>query len=75
MIKPAGNTPSILYSQEVPSPCYVCEEAKLQANLELMQRVQQESGASIILALKGFSMWSTFGLAVSYTHLRAHETV
>lgn len=59
---------SILYSQEVPSPCYVCEETKLQANLELMQHVQQESGAKIILALKGFSMWSTFGLVQQYLH-------
>jgi carboxynorspermidine decarboxylase len=50
----------------IPSPCYVCEEAKLEANLKLMQRVQEESGVEIILALKGFSMWSTFDLVKQY---------
>ncbi|MEP1447264.1 MAG: carboxynorspermidine decarboxylase [Paraglaciecola sp.] len=50
----------------IPSPCYVCEEAKLEANLQIMRRVQQESGVEIILALKGFSMWSTFGLVKQY---------
>ncbi|WP_293746746.1 carboxynorspermidine decarboxylase [uncultured Paraglaciecola sp.] len=50
----------------IPSPCYVCEETALEANLQLMQRVQSESGVEIILALKGFSMWSTFGLIKQY---------
>ncbi len=50
----------------IPSPCYVCDEAALERNLQLMQRVQQESGADIILALKGFSMWSTFPLVKQY---------
>ena len=48
-------------------PCYVCE-ALLKRNLELMQRVQDESGCKIILALKGFSMWSTFDLVGEYLH-------
>jgi carboxynorspermidine decarboxylase len=50
----------------IPSPCYVLDESRLRANLKLMQRVQQESGADIILALKGFSMWSTFPLVRQY---------
>ncbi|HET8816623.1 MAG TPA: carboxynorspermidine decarboxylase [Pseudidiomarina sp.] len=50
----------------IPSPCYVCDEALLERNLQLMQRVQQDSGAQIILALKGFSMWSTFPLVREY---------
>jgi carboxynorspermidine decarboxylase len=50
----------------IPSPCYVCEEAALEANLQLMQHVQQQSGVEIILALKGFSMWSTFKLVGQY---------
>lgn len=52
----------------IPSPCYVCEESKLEANLQLMQQVQNESGVDIILALKGFSMWSTFDLVGKYLH-------
>lgn len=51
---------------EIPSPCYVLDEAKLRNNLELMKRVQEESGADIILALKGFSMWSSFPLVKQY---------
>ncbi|MDN7123776.1 carboxynorspermidine decarboxylase [Pseudidiomarina sp. 1APP75-32.1] len=53
-------------SDAIPSPCYVCNEALLEQNLQLMERVQRESGAHIILALKGFSMWSTFPLIRKY---------
>jgi len=50
----------------IPSPCYVCEEALLEKNLQLLHYVQQKSGAKIILALKGFAMWSTFDLVRRY---------
>lgn len=53
---------------DIPSPCFVLEEEKLLKNLQLMQRVQQDSGARIILALKGFSMWSSFDLIKPYLH-------
>ena len=45
----------------VPTPCYVCEEELLQRNLDILGYVQKESGARILLALKGYAMWSTFG--------------
>jgi carboxynorspermidine decarboxylase len=51
---------------QVPTPCYVLEEEKLRANLEIMQYVQQASGCRIILALKGFAMWSSFPLVKEY---------
>jgi hypothetical protein len=35
-------------------------------NLELLDDVQKRSGAKIILALKGFAMWSTFDLVSKY---------
>ncbi|MCU7555477.1 carboxynorspermidine decarboxylase [Alteromonas sp. ASW11-19] len=54
--------------QDIPSPCYVLEEEKLIRNLELMKRVQAQSGARIILALKGFSMWSAFDIIKPYLH-------
>jgi len=44
----------------VPTPAYVLEEARLEANLRLLDRVQRESGARILLALKGFAFWSAF---------------
>jgi len=50
------------------TPYYLCEEALLEKNLKLLEYVQQESGAKIILALKGFAMHSTFPLVKKYLH-------
>ena len=50
----------------IPTPCFVLDESKLLKNLVLMQNVQEESGADIILAFKGFSMWSAFPLVRQY---------
>ena len=50
----------------IPSPCFVLEEAKLQRNLELLAQVQREAGIKIILALKGFAMFSAFPLIRQY---------
>lgn len=49
-----------------PSPAYVVDDALLRRNLELLGRVQAESGAKILLALKGFAMWNTFPLVSQY---------
>ncbi|WP_457592818.1 carboxynorspermidine decarboxylase [Hydrogenimonas sp.] len=51
---------------QIPTPCYVCEEALLERNLKILDRVQKRSGAKILLALKGFAMWSTFDLVGEY---------
>jgi carboxynorspermidine decarboxylase len=51
---------------KIPSPCFLLDEARLKRNLELLEHVQKESGAKIILAFKGFSMWSTFDLVRQY---------
>jgi len=48
------------------SPAYVLEEPKLRRNLEVLKRVQDESGCTIILALKGFAMWSAFPMVRQY---------
>ena len=45
---------------KIPTPCYVCEESLLQNNLNLLEYVQKKSKAKILLALKGYSMFSTF---------------
>ncbi len=50
----------------LPSPCYLLEASRLKQNLELIDRVQRKSGCSIILALKGFAMWSAFPLIKPY---------
>lgn len=44
--------------RRVPSPCFVVDEAAIEENLRLLARVQRDSGAKILLALKAFSMWS-----------------
>lgn len=50
----------------LPSPSYVCDLTRLENNLKLLERVKKESGAKVILALKGFAMWSTFDLVSQY---------
>lgn len=52
----------------IPTPCYVLEEERLRANLALMDRVQRQSGGKIILALKGYAMWSTFPIIREVLH-------
>ncbi|THF68834.1 carboxynorspermidine decarboxylase [Deinococcus sp. Arct2-2] len=50
----------------IPSPAFVLDELRLRRNLALISRVQQESGAQIIVAFKGFSMWSAFPMLREY---------
>lgn len=51
---------------KLPSPCYIVDERLLKKNLEVLDYVQKESGANIILATKAFSMFSTFPLIGKY---------
>lgn len=52
--------------KEIPSPCFILEEELLRKNLELIDSVQQAAGCQIILALKGFSMYSAFPIVKEY---------
>lgn len=52
--------------QKVTSPAFVLDEALLRKNLERIDRVQREAGVSVILAFKGFAMWSAFPLVRQY---------
>lgn len=51
---------------KVPSPCYVVDERLLIKNLEILNSVQKRTDCKILLALKGFSMFSTFELIGKY---------
>lgn len=53
-------------NSQLPSPSYIVDKRLLKRNLEVLDSVQQRTGASILLALKGFSMWSTFPLVGEY---------
>jgi len=44
----------------IPSPCFVLEAARLEQNLAVFARVQQEAPVKILLALKGFSLFHSF---------------
>jgi carboxynorspermidine decarboxylase len=50
----------------LPTPCYIVDERLLKKNLEVLEYVQNRTGCSILLALKGFSMYSTFPLVGQY---------
>lgn len=50
----------------VPSPCYVVDEAAIENNLKILERVQRESGAKVLLALKAFSMHALAPLVMRY---------
>jgi len=52
--------------EQYPSPCYIMYEEALEANLQLLDLVQQEAGVSIICALKGFAFWQSFPLVKQY---------
>jgi carboxynorspermidine decarboxylase len=48
------------------TPYFLVDEGRLVANLEVVRRVREASGAKSVLALKCFSTWSVFGLMGQY---------
>ncbi len=44
----------------LPSPCWLLEEKKLIENLETIAYVKAQSGAKVLLALKGYALWKSF---------------
>ncbi|WP_095269587.1 carboxynorspermidine decarboxylase [Helicobacter sp. 13S00477-4] len=51
---------------EIPTPSYVLEEERLKHNLEILNSVQNISGAKVLLALKGYAFWRKFDLMRPY---------
>ena len=52
--------------RRIETPAYVVDLGLLRQNLEKLAMVQREAGCKVLLALKGFSMFSTFGLVRQY---------
>jgi carboxynorspermidine decarboxylase len=50
----------------LPTPYYIVDLGLLRRNLETLAKAQRESGAKVLLALKGFAMWSVFPIARQY---------
>ncbi|GAA7827638.1 carboxynorspermidine decarboxylase [Helicobacter pylori] len=46
----------------IPTPCYVLESERLEKNAKILEIVRQQSGAKILLALKGYAFWREFGI-------------
>ncbi len=67
-------TPPHVFDQPAPAfdihrietPAFVVDLELLRKNLERLALVQREAGVKVLLALKGFSMFSTFGLVREY---------
>jgi carboxynorspermidine decarboxylase len=67
-------TPPHVFEQPLPAfdvnaietPAYVIDLALLRRNLEKLAMVQREAGVKVLLALKGYSMFSTFSLVREY---------
>ena len=53
-------------TDKVESPCFIVNEDLLKRNLEILSLVKEKTGAKILLALKGFAMYSTFPLISRY---------
>jgi len=52
--------------ENVKTPCYIVDEAKIKKNLEILRSVERECGAHILLAQKAFSMFSLYPLIGEY---------
>ncbi len=50
----------------LPTPCYVIDEARLRANLEILRGVQERTGAKILLAQKAFSCYHLYPMIGEY---------
>ena len=55
-----------LDTSKIKSPAYIISLKKLERNLAILNGVEKKSGAHILMALKGFSMFSTFSIARKY---------
>jgi len=53
---------------KISTPCYLVDENLLKRNLEILDLIQKKTGAKILMALKGFSMFSLFPIIQKYLH-------
>ena len=52
--------------EQVPTPAYVIDLAKLEANCRILQYVQEEAGCKVLLAQKAYSLYKTYPLISQY---------
>ena len=56
---------SMIY-EKIQTPAYILEEDKLRKNCELLAKISQKSGASVLLALKGFAFSGAMKIVAEY---------
>ncbi|MCB4744330.1 MAG: carboxynorspermidine decarboxylase [Sulfurovum sp.] len=44
----------------ISTPCWLLDEKKLIDNLKIIQYIKEQSGAKVLLALKGYALWKSF---------------
>lgn len=52
--------------EHVPTPAYVIDQARLENNLKILARVQEEAGCKVLLAQKAYSLYATYPLISNY---------
>ncbi len=52
----------------LPTPCYLVDERAIEHNLKILDSVQKRTGCKIVMALKGFAMFSLFPLIRETLH-------
>jgi carboxynorspermidine decarboxylase len=51
---------------QIDTPCWILEEKKLIKNLELLKYIKDNTGAKILLALKGYALYQSFDIISKY---------
>ncbi len=52
--------------RDLKTPCHIVNESRIEENLVTIRRVKDATGSKVLLALKGFAMWSLFPLIRKY---------
>ena len=52
--------------EQVPTPAYVIDLAKLEENCSILQEVQEKAGCKVLLAQKAYSLYKTYPLISQY---------
>lgn len=51
---------------QIPSPCYVIDEALLRKNLQLINNIKEATGADFLVSFKAFANWGVFPIFKEY---------
>ena len=46
--------------EQVPTPAYVIDLAKLEENCSILREVQEKAGCKVLLAQKAYSLYKTY---------------